>query len=167
MKNKIKVFNLMFLFLLTSCQNKNENKINYYQEYTSAYVYYKIDSEKEGYQYIKEKELNVELLNESKTFFIDLINSNFENLKWISPGNPGTYTFNLVLKYGNKFDFLIISKEDLDPVTSVWFYDEKGNRIYPTNGYMTYEYYQRMFNLIDKYDALLSDVEWKEIKFDC
>ena len=32
---------------------------------------------------------------------------------------------------------------------------------------MTYEYYQRMFNLIDKYDALLSDVEWKEIKFDC
>lgn len=48
MKNKIKMIFIISMFLMTSCQNNEINQINYDQEYTSAYVRYKIDSENMG-----------------------------------------------------------------------------------------------------------------------
>ncbi len=89
--------------------------------------------------------------------------------------HPGTYAYYLVLTYEKrsdyvtftKSDYLRISKNELDPTTNVVFQDEKSNNIYPNNGYMTYEYYKRMFDLIDQYEKLLNNVEWEEIKWDC
>ena len=107
------------------------------------------------------------MFNESKEFFLDLINANFENVDGPSDGSLGTYTYNLILQYGKKSDYIKMSKNNLNPSKNVWFCDEKGRDIYPTNGYMTYKYYKRMFNLIDKYEILLSDVEWEEIEFHC
>ena len=107
------------------------------------------------------------LFNKSKEFFLDLINANFENMNCFGEGAQGTFTYNLNLEYGNKTDSLRISKDSLDPATSVYFFDENGNNKYKTNGYMTYEYYKRMFDLIDKYEKLLDDVEWEEIEFHC
>ncbi len=174
MNNKFKIFPIIGVFLLTSCQDK-ESKINYNQDYISAYISYKIDSEKEGYQYRKKVELDVTLFKESKEFFIDLINSNFENVNGPSDGSPGTYAYYLILTYEKrsdyvtftKSDYLRISKNELDPITNVVFQDEKSNDIYSKNGYMTYEYYKRMFDLIDQYETLLSNVEWEEIKWGC
>ena len=122
---------------------------------------------KKRFQYKKQIELDLNLFNKSKEFFLDLINANFENMNCFGDGAQGTFTYNLNLEYGNKTDSLRISKDSLDPSTSVYFFDENGNNKYKTNGYMTYEYYKRMFDLIDKYEKLLDDVEWEEIEFHC
>lgn len=164
MNKKVKVIPIFGIILLSSC---GEKKLNYNQEYTSAYVYYKIQSETPGFQYIKEKELDLNLFNESKEFFIDLINANFENVYTYGDGAQGTNTYNLVLKYGKKSDELRISKDSLDPKISVYYLDDKGNNPYTSGGYMTYEYYKKMFQLIDEYEKLLSDVEWEKIEFNC
>ncbi len=164
MNKKIQIISILGALLLTSC---GENKINYYQEYIKGYVYYKIPSEIKGYQYKKQKELDLNLFNKSKEFFLDLINANFENVNCYGEGAQGTYTYNLVLEYKNKTDSLRISKDSLDPSTNVYFFDEYGNNAFKTNGYMTYEYYKRMFDLIDEYEKLLENAKWEEIEFLC
>lgn len=163
MNKKMKIIALLGILLLTSC---GENKINYHQDYTKGYVYYKIPSETRYHQYKKQIELDMDLFNKSKEFFLDLINANFENMNCFGDGAQGTFTYNLNLEYGNKTDSLRIAK-DKDPATSVYFFDEKGHNAYKTNGYMTYEYYKRMFDLINEYEKLLENVEWEEIEFHC
>ncbi len=164
MNKKTKIIFLLGSLFLSSC---GENKINYHQDYVKGYVYYKIPSEISGYQYIKQKELDSDLFDKSKEFFLRLINANFENIRPFGDGAQGTYSYNLVLRYDKDSDVLRVSKDSLDPFTSVYFFNENGKNAYKTNGYMTYEYYKEMFELIDEYEKILSDVEWELIEFHC